>query len=61
LLVITEGKLCVSVTILEPGDELPRRPGNEVSEGGDAAECDLRVQVYRALKGCRAWTPQSTG
>jgi Ca2+-binding EF-hand superfamily protein len=42
-----QGKLCVSVTILEPGDELPRRPGQEIAEDGDAAEFDLHVKLYK--------------
>ena len=43
-----QGKLCISVTILEPGDEMPARPGQESSESGDTAEYELCVKVLRA-------------
>ena len=43
-----QGKLCVSVTILEPGDEMPARPGQEMSESGDTAEYELCVKVFHA-------------
>lgn len=43
-----QGKLCVSVTILEPGDELPARPGKETPENADTAEFQLRVKVHQA-------------
>ena len=42
-----QGQLLVSITLLEPGDELPRRPGHLVHEG-DVSEVELNVELYRA-------------
>lgn len=43
----SQGRLLVSVTVLEPGDEIPRRPGVAVPEDGSAAMFKLSIDVLR--------------